>query len=387
MMKTSNTESKLNVLLYIGKIPESKDIGGGHISFWETIKRLQSYPVNIFVLGKNKRSDTAGLLMEKFPKVSFLFFEEDEDIMAAFEKYSIDIFHAIAFDIIPLLKYCNTKGISTVIEIKHPSISPINYLDLIKQKTPRGRREIPKVKRMKECARYADRIIVPSKYSKQRAVSQLKVPASRIVVSRNGINPSIFAGEENRKEDTKIINRFICTGRLEWDKRIDWILKAFAILQKKYNDIYLDIIGHGTEKRKLELLAERLKLQNVTFHGFVNHDEMRDLYNRSHGLLHASSRESFCNSVAEGMACKLVCIAADVGAIPELINDSETGFLINSISEIVEKAEYVIENPHIAAKIGSTARDYIINSYSWEKKASEFWELYKEVRTTDLLSV
>ena len=59
------------------------------------------------------------------------------------------------------------------------------------------------------------------------------------------------------------------SGRLYAGKKIDFLLKAFAILKKTYPGVALLIIGNGEERSKLEQLAAELKLQDVHFLGEI----------------------------------------------------------------------------------------------------------------------
>ncbi len=59
------------------------------------------------------------------------------------------------------------------------------------------------------------------------------------------------------------------SGRLYADKKVDFLLMAFALLKKSYSDVALLIIGDGEERDKLEQLAKQLELQDVHFLGEV----------------------------------------------------------------------------------------------------------------------
>ncbi len=59
------------------------------------------------------------------------------------------------------------------------------------------------------------------------------------------------------------------SGRLYADKKVDFLLMAFALLKKSYSEVALLIIGDGEERDKLEQLAKQLELQDVHFLGEV----------------------------------------------------------------------------------------------------------------------
>ena len=59
------------------------------------------------------------------------------------------------------------------------------------------------------------------------------------------------------------------SGRLYADKKVDFLLMAFALLKKSYSEVALLIVGDGEERDKLEQLAKQLELQDVHFLGEV----------------------------------------------------------------------------------------------------------------------
>lgn len=80
----------------------------------------------------------------------------------------------------------------------------------------------------------------------------------------------------------------LSVSRLQDSKRIDWILRSLAALNKDGTmpRWHLHIVGKGPEKAALETLAHTLGLAGqVTFHGFVTDAELDALYQRCHVFL------------------------------------------------------------------------------------------------------
>jgi len=65
-------------------------------------------------------------------------------------------------------------------------------------------------------------------------------------------------------EDKRVL---LFSGRLYPEKRVDFLLRAFALLKHTHKDVALLIIGDGGERNKLEYLAEKLGIQDVHFLG------------------------------------------------------------------------------------------------------------------------
>jgi glycosyltransferase involved in cell wall biosynthesis len=79
--------------------------------------------------------------------------------------------------------------------------------------------------------------------------------------------------------------RFLSLSRLEPNKRIDWILRAFALLEKRNPPLSaglpwtLDIVGQGAERTRLEALAAELGLgSKVRFHGHLSDEQLENIY-------------------------------------------------------------------------------------------------------------
>jgi len=68
------------------------------------------------------------------------------------------------------------------------------------------------------------------------------------------------------------------SGRLYQKKQVDFLLKAVSILQRRYPDVAVLILGDGTERAKLESLSATLNLQHVHFLGEQNDPVQASIY-------------------------------------------------------------------------------------------------------------
>lgn len=82
--------------------------------------------------------------------------------------------------------------------------------------------------------------------------------------------------------------RFLSVSRLESNKRIDWILRSLAELERETTPLSrtvhwtLDIVGKGSQHEELKRLAQSLGLSERTvFHGHVSDEELEKLYSRA----------------------------------------------------------------------------------------------------------
>jgi glycosyltransferase involved in cell wall biosynthesis len=113
--------------------------------------------------------------------------------------------------------------------------------------------------------------------------------------------------------------------RLMSEKRVHVLLEAMTQVQ---GPIHLAIAGTGPDAKPLQALASRLGLsQQVTFLGFVPHEQLVPLYRLADFFVMPSVAELQSLATLEAMACGLPVVAADAGALPELVQPGVNGYL------------------------------------------------------------
>jgi glycosyltransferase involved in cell wall biosynthesis len=108
---------------------------------------------------------------------------------------------------------------------------------------------------------------------------------------------------------------FLCASRLQYYKRVDVIVRAFASLP----DQQLVIIGDGPERAALEAMATR----NVTFLGYQSDEALKDYLQRARAFLFAAE-EDFGILPVEAQACGTPVIAFGKGGALETVRDLGT---------------------------------------------------------------
>jgi glycosyltransferase involved in cell wall biosynthesis len=114
--------------------------------------------------------------------------------------------------------------------------------------------------------------------------------------------------------------------------------------------------------------------EQIVYVGHAGPDKRKDLLGNATALLHPINfNEPFGMSVAEAMICGTPVIAFNRGSMAELIKDSETGFLVNTIDEAVEAVN------KLPAINRANCRDWATAQFSSEKMVDDYYKLYQHI--------
>lgn len=173
-----------------------------------------------------------------------------------------------------------------------------------------------------------------------------------------------------REKDIRYDKFILSVGQLEKVKGIDVLIKAFGKVEHEFPGFKLIIIGDGKEKENLENLSSNLKIQDkIEFKGKLSLKETKDVIKNCYCLVLSSLSEGLPRVLMEAMALKKPVIASNVGGIPELIKDSENGFLFEKghSKELAQKLKTLLENKDLAKEMGKRGKGIIENKFSNEK--------------------
>ncbi len=210
------------------------------------------------------------------------------------------------------------------------------------------------------------------------------------LLNANGYNVhkrKVFLGHEHFLDfDTFKINKpcsrrpknlgFI--GRLSIEKGVYTILKVFSILMKKDCSYTLTIVGNGPLYSDLvKYVEEKGMVNSVKILGQIDHDEVATILNDIKLLILPSLSEGLPNVLLEAMACGTPVLATPVGAICDVIQESKTGFLINSNSpeHIADRINAIINRPDLIEKVSDNAYAYVRENFTFEITSENFRKL------------
>ena len=224
-----------------------------------------------------------------------------------------------------------------------------------------GRLFAPAVNRLIPGKRKASLLLLANERSKRAVPKNVSAPTKFLV--ENGVDLELWHDRAPPDDTDRGKVTFVYVGALIGMKGVDYLLQAFRRTSET-EDVYLNLIGDGQERKNLERLARKLGIASrVHFYGFVPHSECPDLIAGSRALILPSLYECGGAVVLEAMAMSLPVIATKWGG-PEDYLTEECGILVEPTSH----EEFVQRDRDLAKKMGRFGRQRVAQLFDWNSK-------------------
>ena len=222
--------------------------------------------------------------------------------------------------------------------------------------------------------------VAPSRFTAEQFIKLFKISKEKIKIIPEGVDLEKF----NRNIDASDINeklgnerKILFVGNLHPNKGVHFLIKSFALVKSKIDDVKLVIVGDGSLKHYLINLTKRLNIEkDVIFAGFVSDEELPKYYASCDIFASASVLEGFGLIFLEAMALGKPIVAFNLASIPEVVGNA--GILIdeinhekfaNAIIELLRNEELYKEKSQIAFNRAKL--------FSWENIAEQFIKIIK----------
>jgi colanic acid/amylovoran biosynthesis glycosyltransferase len=185
----------------------------------------------------------------------------------------------------------------------------------------------------------------------------------------------------------KPVRRFISIGRLIEKKGHEDSIKALKMLETKYPDLRLDIIGEGPLQNQLDTLIQSLNLTSkVRLLGQVNHKQtMRNLVEADAFILSSRTsgdgdQEGIPTVLMEAQAVGIPCVSTLHSGIPEVIPVENHWMLANEkdvsgIAATIEKL--VLCDPEIIEEATIRGRKKVMLEFNLDTEVRKLKDLYQ----------
>jgi alpha-maltose-1-phosphate synthase len=250
----------------------------------------------------------------------------------------------------------------------------------------------------------ADGIIAVSKQMKDDVVEAYGVNPDKVKVIHNGIDPEFYKPTFDKDLMLELgiqpdIPFVLFVGRITRQKGISQLISAAQYFNKNCQIVLCagapdtKEIAEETENLIAELSSKREGV--ILISEMLPREKLKVLYSHARVFACPSLYEPFGIINLEAMACETPVVGSQVGGIPEIIVEGESGYLIplESVSRtdfnpanpeafqkaFAAKVNLLLDNEALANQMGKAGRDRVLKIFSWESIAKTTYDYYQEI--------
>lgn len=241
---------------------------------------------------------------------------------------------------------------------------------------------------LKWCYRRAQRITVPSVFTKQLIEEYAKAQYP-IDIIHNGVHFDRFAAEvdcsmlRKQYEGKQLL---LTVGGLKERKGQDIVLRALAVAKQKCPNLFYIMVGEGKWRSGLEQLATELGVMDrIKFVGNKSGEELVRYFQGCDIYVHTPrvadlKFEGFGIVYLEASACGKPIVATDAGGIRDAVLDGETGLVApdGDIQGVADRILTLCADKDLRKNLGDAGKKYAQKN-DWPFVAGQFENLYRVV--------
>lgn len=240
-------------------------------------------------------------------------------------------------------------------------------------------------KKLREMLHTPDKILVVSEHMKKQLV-EYGADAAKIDVHRVGIDVGQFQFHPRELNGDKV--RLLHVSGFTEKKGIPVLLRAFSKACAVDPRLHLTLVGNGPDGPKAQEMIGELGLQDqVSFLGFIPHQDVVEHYNRCHLFIHPSitasdgSMEGVPTVLMEAMATGMPVLASEHSGIPELVEDGYSGFLSpeNDVEALAKNILELANRPEMWERFGSHARRKVEENHNFATQIEKLEAVYRSL--------
>jgi glycosyltransferase involved in cell wall biosynthesis len=217
---------------------------------------------------------------------------------------------------------------------------------------------------------YAQQLIAVSDQVKQSVYQQHPKLRKDITVIRNGISCDVLQRDAHTSQKTRAALGipdtaflFGSVGRFESVKRYDYLIKVFAQLRARHTDIYLALVGVGSQSEYLKKCARE---SGVGAHIiFIEGQQAIGYYSLFDCFIQSTAKEGVSMALLEAMGLGIPCVVTNEGRQHEVVLNGDNGLVVDAYDAAAfEKAlECIILNKDLARVFSENGRKRIYEDF------------------------
>jgi len=227
----------------------------------------------------------------------------------------------------------------------------------------------------RRAARWCRTIVTVSAHERDAGLASGVGTPGQYRVIPNGVDIDRF-----QRERRPVPGRIVMLGRLARPKRPELVVRALARLRERRSDAELWLVGEGPLRAEVEAVAASLGLAgSVRVTG--RRDDVPEVLAEAQCAVLASDYEGMPLSVLEAMAAGVPVVATRFGGLDEVIDDGETGFVVErgSVEALAAALNRLLEDPALSRLIAAAGRRSVEERFSVRRMVADTTALYDEV--------
>ena len=224
-----------------------------------------------------------------------------------------------------------------------------------------------------------DRVIVFSEVQRE-LLTRLGVAAANVAVIPNGVDVQKYCpGSSNIKTQLQAERLFVYQGRLAAEKNVEALLRAWKQADMQPTS-KLMIVGDGPLKASLKPFYGLE--YGIHWFGYIADEERRlEILRGSDVFILPSLVEGLSISLLEAMACGLACLATNVGADGEVLENGAGVVLTTKrvTSQLGTLLPLFQDHPELTTLLGKKARQRVLERYTLIRNLNQLEQLYDQV--------
>lgn len=206
----------------------------------------------------------------------------------------------------------------------------------------------------------------------------------RMPVIPNGVDLSPFRAPNRLLTRTELglpdeAKVSVYVGRIAPEKNLPFLLRSFARVCHKLQEVYLLVVGYGPVEQDLHAQSRELGIaQRTVFTGQVPYEQVPDYLALADLFATASVVEVQPLSIIEGLAAGLPAVAIASDAVTDTLTDGHNGLLTEySTEDFAAKWARLLSDDELRVQLAANAQEGS-QRYDIHRTAAQMAQLYKE---------
>jgi glycosyltransferase involved in cell wall biosynthesis len=171
--------------------------------------------------------------------------------------------------------------------------------------------------------------------------------------------------------------------RMQTHRRYEDFFDAIKLLAEKHGNVHAIVVGRGTKQEQVAFkpVTERGLGDIVHFPGYVDGEDYVGMLKAFDVLVYlVPGSDGTCRTVREAMAMGKPVVAAKRGMLPELVEDSRTGYVFNNTGhDLFQALDRLATNRSLARRLGTAAREMAQQTFALDVQARTVQNLYMDL--------